>query len=126
MIDENIKYCKYYKPRMATLLEYCRCLYKLEGCICGGLLHILLDDDNYDTNSILFCLRECITHPEEEESELGILICKELLKMSIEERTLFDWMWNAEGVEYCNSDKCKGCRFITPDDFIMESESHHI
>lgn len=85
---------KYYKPRMKTLLEYCKCLYQLEGCSCGGNLHILLDDDNIETDDILFCLNECITHPEDEDSDLGILICKEYLKLSDKERELFQDMWN--------------------------------
>lgn len=85
---------KYYKPRMKTLLEYCKCLYQLEGCGCGGNLHILLDDNNIETDHILFCLNECITHPEDEESDLGILICKEYLKLSYKERVLFQDIWN--------------------------------
>lgn len=92
--DELQEMAKYYKPRMKTLLEYCTCLYQLEGCGCGGNLHILLDDDNIDTNDILFCLNECITHPENEESDLGILICKEYLKLSDNERELFQSIWN--------------------------------
>ena len=86
--------CKYYKPRMNTLLEYCKCFYKLEGCICGGPLHILLDDNNYRESDILFCLKECLNNPEHEGSDLGILICKEYLKLSKEERTYFNHLWN--------------------------------
>ena len=91
--DELEKMAKYYKPRMKTLLEYCKCLYQLEGCGCGGNLHILLDDQNIKTDDILFCLNECITHPESEESDLGILICKEYLRFSDEERELFTYIW---------------------------------
>ena len=40
--------CKYYNKHLNTICEYVRCLYSLEGCVSGGLLHILLDDDNYD------------------------------------------------------------------------------
>lgn len=102
-------FCKYYNPHMDTILEYCKCLYKLDGCVCGGLLHILLDDDNIDTDDILFCLNECITHPEKEESQLGELICKELLKLSKEERQFFDSIWSGMPKE-CLCDKaCGAC-----------------
>ena len=110
--------CKYYKPRMATLLEYCKCLYKLEGCVCGGSLHILLDDDNYDDDDILFCLNECIQHPDREESELGILICKEYLKLSKEERIVFDNIWNGwESVDCLGFENCEGCPFIAEPEY---------
>lgn len=109
----KITNCKYYKPRMATLLEYCKCLYQLEECGCGGNLHILLDDNNYRDSDILFCLNECIKHPEREESELGILICKEYLRLSKEERIVFDNIWNGrESVDCLGFENCKGCPFI--------------
>lgn len=102
--------CKYYSTRIDTILEYCRCLYKLEGCLCGGNLHILLDDGNYDPPSILFCLKECLKHPEREESDLGILICKELLKLSAEELTYFSKRWNNWDITDClGYEDCRNC-----------------
>lgn len=101
--------CKYYNPHMETLLWYCKCLYKLKNCAAGGMLHILLDDNNIDTDDILFCLNECITHPEKEESELGILICKEYLKLSFEERLFFDSIWNGMPKECMEMTECKNC-----------------
>ena len=55
--------CKYYTDHMDTLLEYYKCLYKIKDCGAGGILHILLDDDNYDDESIMYCLKECLTNP---------------------------------------------------------------
>lgn len=80
--------CKYYSEHLNTVAEYISCLYSLDGCSCGGLLHILLDDDNYDDNSIMFCLRECILHPEREESKIGKLICEEYLRLPMEQRRM--------------------------------------
>lgn len=101
--------CKFYNPHMDTIYEYCKCLYRLDGCICGGSLHILLDDDNIDTDDILFCLNECVTHPEEEGSELGVLICKEYLKLSLRERYFLDSMWNGMGYDCINNGDCSSC-----------------
>lgn len=80
--------CKYYDKHLDTIREYISSLYNLEGCGSGGLLHILLDDDNYDDDDIAFCLKECLLHPEREESKLGQLICQEYLKLSMEQRRL--------------------------------------
>jgi hypothetical protein len=103
---------------MDTLLEYCKALYNLKGCGAGGLLHILLDDDNYRDGDILYCLEECMKHPEREESALGALICKEYAKMTMEERSVFDWYWNGSDLE-CpsyNGQCCPRCKFIYEED----------
>ena len=63
--------CKYYNPHFKTVQEYIKCLYNLEGCRdSGGLFHILLDDDNIEDDYIAFCWKECIQHPECEESKI--------------------------------------------------------
>lgn len=80
--------CKHYTPHLQTIKEYISCLYAIDGCCTGGMLHILLDDDNIDDDSILFCLRECIQHPEREDSGIGKLICEEYLKLTIPQRRL--------------------------------------
>ena len=82
------KLCKYYHPHMNTIGSYINCLYGIEGCGCGGLLHILLDDNNIKDNDILFCLKECLSHPEKEEARIGQLICEEYLKLNIEQRSV--------------------------------------
>lgn len=106
--------CKYYKSSMNRLYQYCKCLYNLKGCSSGGLLHILLDDDNYDDESILYCLKECLVHPEREESEIGVLICNEYLKMTMEERCVFDWLWigNPLECESISDNRCKSCKLF--------------
>ena len=86
--------CQFYTPpHMETLLRYCNALYSLKGYESGGLLHILLDDGNIDDESICYCLKECLLHPEKEESVPGILICHEYFKMPIEDRMIFDKIW---------------------------------
>lgn len=47
--------------------------------ICGGNLHIILDDENVDDTSVIFCYNEC----KKEKDYLGMLICS--LLMGIDE-----------------------------------------
>ena len=108
-IKENFKMenCKHYNKHLDTIKAYINCLYRLEGCCTGGLLHILLDDDNIEDHHIQWCLEECEKHPEEEESEIGKLICKEYLKLTIpERRLLFHNLYLYTGG--CDRD-CKNC-----------------
>lgn len=110
-MKKPIRECKYFNPKMNALLEYCKCLYRLEGCGAGGLLHILLDDDNFDDDSIKFCLDQCIAHPEREERELGTLICLRYLGLTTEERCLFDMIWcKREEVDCCGN--CSECEVM--------------
>lgn len=100
--------CKYYTPHLETIKEYIGCLYRLDGCSSGGMLHVLLDDDNIDDDGILFCLQECLKHPEREEAVIGRLICEEYLRLSIQERRLLlhQYIWSFQ-CEHC--EKCEGC-----------------
>lgn len=82
-----------FTPRVIALLEYCRCLYRLEECGCGGLLHIWLDDGNDGYCDVMFCLKQCEENPSCEHSELGILICKKWLQLSEDEQLAFQKRW---------------------------------
>lgn len=92
--------CKYYRPYFDTLSNLIGQYYQLEGCCTGGPLHILLDDDNYDTHSIDFCIDWCFkglrkeseyyTDYSNEVYVLGIMICNEYARMPLEERAAFD------------------------------------
>lgn len=108
--------CKYYDKHLDTVREYIYCLYNLEDCSAGGLLHILLDDDSYDDDSIVFCLKECLRHPEREESQIGQLICQEYLKLSMEQRRLLCLSYTA--ARNCfNKGNCGQCFICRGDDF---------
>lgn len=112
--------CKYYKPYMDTLREIVSGYYcYLDGCCSGGPLHILLDDNNYDIKSVHFCIDTCFdgvsVNPEhgasidygKEVYILGILICNEYAKMTLEERAAFDRYWCGSALE-CTGD-CENC-----------------
>lgn len=107
--------CKYYTPHLQTIKEYIGCLYAIDGCCTGGMLHILLDDDNIDDDSILFCLRECIQHPEREDSGIGKLICEEYLKLTMPQRRILMRPYILDfQCQYCN---CSDCLVETGEEF---------
>ena len=106
--------CKYYKPYMDILKELCEELYRLPECGCGGMLHIILDDANFENEHILYCIKECFHHPEKPESTLGVIICNEYLKMTKEERLVFDWYLSGSTLESCCND-CKKCMYLNED-----------
>lgn len=111
--------CKYFTPHMNTIRELIACLYNLEGCGCGGLAHIVVDDDNIDDDSIKWVLEYCDEEENKDCTERGLvkLICEELLKLNMKERTLlFSGYYsdcfcdeNCENcpIEHCNSSEAK-------------------
>ena len=84
-LDED---CKYYKPHMNTIRELISCLYQLEGCCCGGLAHIVTDDNNIEDHFLKWVLEQCDEEENKDRTERGLvkLICEELLQLSIQER----------------------------------------
>jgi len=102
--------CKFYNKHLKTIEEYIHCLYSIEGCESGGMLHILLDDDNYDDDDVLYCLQECIKHPEREEAAIGKMICEEYLKLSNEQRSLL--RYSTDGWHECSIQECEKCPFL--------------
>lgn len=109
-----MKTCKYYTPHFKTIRELISCLYSLEGCCCGGLLHILVDDNNYEDHHITFCMQECLNHPEREESKLGLLICEEILKLSMNERHILFYSMDLglDEITCHDSHDCNVCEYI--------------
>lgn len=109
----TLKQCRLYHKHLDTIREYISCLYHLEDCCTGGLLHIVLDDFNLEDGDIQWCLEQCESNPEKEEAEIGKLICKELLKLPMSERRLVcEWNWRI--TLYCrNPTKCSECYIET-------------
>lgn len=101
-------YCKYYTPHLETIRELINCLYQLEGCCCGGLAHIVTDDENIEDHHIQFVLDECDKEENQDREEVGLvkLICTELLKLSIQQRALLMSSYYAYG--FC-IDSCEKC-----------------
>lgn len=106
--------CKHYTKHLDTINAYIGCLYRIEGCECGGLLHVMIDDDNIEDHFIKWTLDECNKHPEREEAEIGKLICNEYLKLSMEQRRLlaYDWL----PYRGCSCDgRCENCYIENPE-----------
>ena len=104
--------CRYYKPEMEALRTICKAFYRLEDCICGGLLHIVLDDDNMDDGDITFCIQQYTENFERPEATLGILIGYELLKMPLIERKIFDRLWNRLPLDCYWNCNCGECEYL--------------
>lgn len=82
--------CKYYNPHLNTIRELISCLYSLEGCCCGGLAHIVTDDNNIEDRHIEWVIKYCDEEENKNRTEAGLvkLICQELLKLSMQQRVL--------------------------------------
>lgn len=82
--------CKYYKPKLKAIVIMIHALYEMEGCSCGGICHVVTDDDNYDDGSLYFVLKECEKEENKDrvELELAEAICKALLGLTMQERAL--------------------------------------
>lgn len=110
--------CKYYDKHLEIIRKYIDCLYSLENCGSGGILHILTDDDNVDDDDIAYCLSECLRHPEREESGIGKLICEEYLKLPIQKRRLLTNTY-IEHWSCMNGGNCKDCFIEIGEDLEM-------
>lgn len=100
--------CKYYKKRLNTIRELISCLYELDGCVSGGIGHVVIDEDNIDNDTIESVIKLCQDEEYKDREEAGLvdLICKELLKLNIQERTLLFGSFYSYGV--CKGD-CSNC-----------------
>jgi len=113
--------CAYFRDYMKTLSKLVDKYYSLRNCGSGGPLHILLDDDNYDIDSIHFCMNYCFEclqmDCEDYDKEvyiLGIMICNEYAKMYLAERAMFVAYKNGAKIkcDIPDSFECKGCRIL--------------
>lgn len=107
--------CKYFDKRLEIIQAYIKCLYSIDGCETGGILHILLDDDNYNNECIAFCLSECLKNPSKPEAQIGRLICEEYLTLPLEQRRLL----RSEYIGHwsCISGDCSRCLIQVGDRF---------
>ena len=113
-----MKSCKYYTKHLDTIRAYISCLYGLDdgNCCTGGLLHIVTDDGNLEDCHIKWCLEECEKHPEREESEIGKLICKELLNLPMEQRRLV-YEPDTYIFAICDPNHCDKCPIVNDEEW---------
>lgn len=62
------------KPTVPEVMPLVREYYAKEGNICGGSLHIVLDDQNVDDSHIQFCLEYAIEHSDPDGEKLARLL----------------------------------------------------
>ena len=84
------KDCKHFNKHLLSIANLIGCLYDMEGCLCGGLAHVVVDDDNFEDPAIDFVLNLCEQEENKDKDELELvkLICKELKKLPIQQRAL--------------------------------------
>ena len=82
------EYKKYYHPKFKIVADMIHILYNLDGCCCGGLCHIVTDDNNINNSSLECVIKMCNENKDEIDSELSKTICELLLQMSIEQRII--------------------------------------
>lgn len=114
--DSNLEVCtcKYntpeMKPKLQAIVIMIHALYEMDGCSCGGICHIVTDDDNFDDHSLNVVISECHKKENQDrpEIELAEAICLALKKLSLQERALvFSSFYTGS---LCDNDhKCEGC-----------------
>ena len=82
--------CKYYHKSMPIIAGMIHILYDLEGCKCGGLCHIVVDEDNVDDESLDAVINICNQEEYKDriDKDLSRYICEQLKLLSIEQRNL--------------------------------------
>jgi hypothetical protein len=81
------------RPTVAEVMPLVNAYYQFAGCNVGGCLHIVLDDDNIEDDSIEYCI-ECALDPDfwvsrdhwDGHDEAGELLGQLLLLMSMTQR----------------------------------------
>lgn len=103
---DNKKYCKYYHKSMPVIAGMIHLLYELEGCRCGGLCHIVVDEDNVDDDSLDAVINICNQEEYKDriDKDLSRYICEQLKSLSIEQRKLLFNYLNAGLDEYLLQD----------------------
>lgn len=84
MLTEKPKY----NPKMPIIAEMIHVLYSLDGCGCGGLCHIVTDDDNIRDSDLEWVIQYCKKKENKDrvDKELSSWICELLLQLTIEQR----------------------------------------
>lgn len=69
-------------------------LYRLDGCVCGGLCHIVTDDDNIDDDSLDYIIEYCDREENKGriDKEVSKMICVILKDMTFTQRSILFWL----------------------------------
>lgn len=102
------KDCKYYTPKLEAIRIMISAVYDMDGCACGGIGHVVFDDNNYDDSTLEYVIAECDNDESKDRPERSLvkLICEELLSLSIQQRALIFGSYYASIL--CEQD-CENC-----------------
>lgn len=80
--------CKYFDVEMILIKDMISFLYDTLEEGCGGLCHIVTDDDNIDDSSLKFIIENSSReeYKDRRDKNVSIYICKSLLKLSLIQR----------------------------------------
>ena len=105
MLDKSYYHKNF--PLLAVLID---ALYELPGCSCGGICHIVTDDDNVRDSDLSYVLGECYRNDSDWddhiEKPLAALICKLFLQMEYKQRVCFTELMFYVGHDDFNTDDC--------------------
>lgn len=108
MIEEILKKADLskveYKPFYYPLVIMIHLLYELPECVCGGLGHVVIDDNNIDTGSIQHTLQWTTEGEDTKRVEAPLVRCimEYLLQMTEDERAVLFYLmenWDADSFD---------------------------
>jgi len=107
-IDGNKHRCKYWNIEVERTLNLIGILYDVYEEVCGGMLHIVTDDDNIEDGHIEYCIGYAneSDNRNRKDYKITIAIAERYLKHSMKERMLLTYCFMN-----CNKDKmnCEKC-----------------
>jgi len=80
--EESLTPIRMAGPTLDQLRQHIQDFTELEGNICGGNLHIVIDDGNIDDVSIDFCIAQC----KEKDDWKGLQLAEKLKYLTLEQR----------------------------------------
>ena len=79
-----------YHRKTPLVIALIHALYDLPGCGCGGIAHVLIDDENVTDDDIAWMMEKVNSDDEwytgSIERDLVELLCRELSEMTLEQR----------------------------------------
>ena len=86
-----------YHRKTPLVIALIHALYELPDCGCGGIAHVLIDDENVTDDDITWMMEKINSDDERYtgsiERDLVELLCKELSEMTFEQRlAIFEMM----------------------------------
>lgn len=95
---------KYFHKKFALVSDLIGLLYNLKECSCGGLCHLVTDDNNLYDDCLDTVINECNENTDRVESGLCKLICESLKEMTFDQRAMLFYLIDYEYEYLIDSD----------------------